>query len=147
MDEIFEEQSWLKRNWRWALPASGCLVITVFLGIFVVSLIFGVKTLFKESEPYQTAVQKAQESAWVVSKLGEPIEVVGTPNGNLNYSNNESSAELSIPVQGPKDKANIMVWGKKSEGQWTYSVLKITIQETGQVYDLLTGRVLTGKED
>ena len=146
MEEKLLNQSWLKKNKSWAIPVGGCLVLGVFLGIFVVSLIFGVKTLFQESEPYNLALEKAQQSEWVINALGEPIEQKGSPTGNLNYTNGTSTAELSIPVSGPKAQADIMVWGKKTNDTWSYSVLKITIKETGQVYDLLSDRLLTTQE-
>ena len=147
MEEVQVQQSWFKRNWKWALPVGGCLVVGGLLIAFVVTLFFGVKTLFKDSEPYNTAMKKATQSEWVISRLGEPIEEKGIATGNVNYSDDEGSAEIAIPVRGPKNEAEIMVWAKKSGDTWTYTVLKITIEDTGEVYDLLNNRVLTGQEN
>ncbi len=147
MEQTQVHQSWFKRNWKWALPVGGCLVVGGLLIAFVVTLFFGVTSMFQESEPYTVALDKAKQSEWVISRLGEPIEETGVPSGNVNYSNGQGTAEILIPIKGPKDTAEIMVWGKKSADTWTYTILKITIKESGEVYDLLNKRLLTGQED
>lgn len=147
MEENQVSQSWFKRNWKWAVPAGGCLIVGGLLIAFVLSLVMGVKTLFKDSEPYKMALKKAQESEWVISRLGEPILQEGMPQGNINYNSDESTAELAIPVKGSNDEGQIEVWAKKTGDNWSYNVLRITVDDTGETYDLLNNRLLPPKED
>ncbi|MEP2936277.1 MAG: cytochrome c oxidase assembly factor Coa1 family protein [Gilvibacter sp.] len=141
------QKSWFSRNKLWAIPTGGCLIIIVLIAIFVVSLVGGVTTLFSKSEPYQYALEQAQQSEWVTSKIGQPIETDGMTTGNVNYSDGESTAELKIQVKGNKDEAVILVIANKSADQWVYETLTITIDDSKEVYNLLTKEVVTGKEE
>lgn len=142
------QKNWWQRNWKWALPAGGCLTVVVLIVIFVFTLVKGVSNMFKESAPYQTAMAKAKESSWVTDRLGEPIEVSGATQGNVNYSTSSSEADLRIPIKGPKNDGFLMVWGKKTgDDDWTYKYIKFELSETGEVYDLINERVLKAEAD
>lgn len=147
MEEFAPPKNWWQRNWKWALPTGGCLVVLTLIIIFVVTLVGGVSTLFKESAPYQTAVNKAKESSWVIERLGEPIETTGIAQGNINLSNGSGEADLQIPIKGPKDEAVIMVWGTKNGGEWSYKYIRISIDDSGEVYDLINNRLLQSKNN
>lgn len=145
MEALRNEQNWWQRNWKWALPAGGCLFIVLLVAVFVFSLVTGVSALFTESKPYQTALTKAQESEWVIDKLGQPIEPTGMAQGNISIENKESTADLRIPVKGPKSSGEILVWGKKTEDTWTYTYIRFKVSESEEVYDLINNRLLLGK--
>lgn len=147
MEELLPEQNWWQRNWKWAAPTGGCLVVVVLLIVFLVKLIMGVSTMFSDSEPYQMAVKKAQESSWVTERLGEPVEPYGNAEGNLNWTNGVSTADMRIRVKGPKEEATLMVWAKKPRDEWTYTLIKIKIDETGEQYDLINNRELLAEEN
>lgn len=147
MDEVLPQKNWWQRNWKWALPTGGCLVVLVLIVVFVVSLVTGVSALFKESKPYQTALTKAQESEWVIEQLGEPIEVSGIAQGNINYSGNQGTADLKIPVKGPKNSGEILVWGDKSGDEWAYKYIRFRVSGSEQEYDLINNRLLSAESD
>lgn len=148
MEALQEQQkSWFSRNKTWAIPTGGCLVIVVLIVIFVVSLVGGVTTLFTKSEPFQYALQQAQQSEWVISKIGEPIETDGMTTGNVNFSDGDSTAEMEIPVKGSKDEAVILVIASKTADNWVYETLKVTIDDTKEVYNLLTGEPVLEQEN
>ncbi len=148
MEPQYEEQkSWFSRNKTWVLPTGGCLIIVVLIVVFITSLVSGVTTLFKKSEPYQFALEQATESEWVVNKIGEPIEADGLTTGNVNFSDGDGTAELSIPIKGNKDEATILVIATKTDDAWRYDSLTITVDDTKEVYNLLTKEILPAKED
>ncbi|WP_025664503.1 cytochrome c oxidase assembly factor Coa1 family protein [Aquimarina megaterium] len=137
MEDHIQQKSWFARNWGWAVPVGGCLTLIVLFFIFLGSLIFGVSELITESAPYQDALFKVNEDEYVVSILGEPIETNGIMNGSLSYKNNTGSADISIPIKGPKGEAQLYVVGTKQNDQWTYKEMYVIIDETDEQIDLL----------
>ncbi|WP_074406941.1 cytochrome c oxidase assembly factor Coa1 family protein [Aquimarina megaterium] len=137
MEDHIQQKSWFARNWGWAVPVGGCLTLIVLFFIFLGSLIFGVSELITESTPYQDALVKVNEDEYVVNILGEPIETNGIMNGSLSYKNNTGSADISIPIQGPKGEAQLYVVGTKQNDQWTYKEMYVIIDETDEQIDLL----------
>ena len=137
MDDYTQHKSWFARNWGWAVPLGGCLTIIILFFVFLGSVIFGVSELITESVPYQEAIAKANEDDYVVNILGEPIEANGMMDGNLSYKNNVGSADISIPIKGPKGEAHLYVVGTKQNDQWAYSEMYIIIDATDEQIDLL----------
>ncbi|WP_106790982.1 cytochrome c oxidase assembly factor Coa1 family protein [Aquimarina sp. Aq78] len=137
MEEHIQQKSWFARNWGWAVPVGGCLTLIVIFFIFLGSLIFGVSELITESTPYKDALVKVNEDEYVVNILGEPIETNGIMNGSLSYKNNTGSADISIPIKGPKGEAQLFVVGTKQNDQWTYKEMYVIIDETDEQIDLL----------
>ncbi|WP_108807274.1 cytochrome c oxidase assembly factor Coa1 family protein [Aquimarina spinulae] len=137
MEDHIQQKSWFARNWGWAVPVGGCLTLIVLFFIFLGSLIFGVSELITESTPYQDALVKVNEDEYVVNILGEPIETNGIMNGSLSYKNNTGSADISIPIKGPKGEAQLYVVGTKQNDQWTYKEMYVIIDETDEQIDLL----------
>ncbi|WP_109097176.1 cytochrome c oxidase assembly factor Coa1 family protein [Aquimarina sp. AU58] len=137
MEDHIQQKSWFARNWGWAVPVGGCLTLIVLFFIFLGSLIFGVSELITESAPYQDALFKVNEDEYVVNILGEPIETNGIMNGSLSYKNNTGSADISIPIKGPKGEAQLYVVGTKQNDQWTYKEMYVIIDETDEQIDLL----------
>lgn len=137
MNDHIQEKSWFARNWGWAVPLGGCLSIIVLFFIFLGSVLFGVSELITESTPYQDAIAKVNEDEYVVNILGEPIETDGMMNGNLSYQNSTGSADISIPIKGPKGNAELFVVGTKQNDQWTYTEMYVIIDQTDEQIDLL----------
>ena len=71
-------------------------------GIAAFFIFKGVLGLLEKSPPYQDGIARAQSSAEVKAALGEPIETDGMVSGNINYSNDTGSADLTVPIKGPK---------------------------------------------
>ncbi|WP_438710785.1 cytochrome c oxidase assembly factor Coa1 family protein [Aquimarina muelleri] len=137
MEDHIPQKSWFARNWGWAVPVGGCLTIIILFFIFLGSLIFGVSELISESVPYQDAIKKVNEDEYVINILGEPIETDGMMNGSLSYENNQGSADISIPIKGPKGEAELYLVGTKENDQWTYTEMYVIIEETDEQIDLL----------
>ena len=93
--------------------------------------------LITESTPHQDAIKKINEDEYVVNILGEPIETDGIMNGSLSYKNSKGSADISIPVKGPKGEAKLYLVGTKENEQWTYTEMYVIIEETDEQIDLL----------
>ncbi|TYA73925.1 cytochrome c oxidase assembly factor Coa1 family protein [Seonamhaeicola marinus] len=136
MEEL-QRKNWFGRNWKWAVPIGECLTLIVLGILGLGSLIFGVTKMFKSSEPYTYAFEQASVNENVVRLIGEPIETDGIINGNISLSDNDGDADFSIPIAGPKGKANIVIKAKKTDGDWSYEELYVTIKASKEQINLL----------
>lgn len=136
-NELIEQPSWWKRNWKWVVPVGGCLTIVILFIALVGVGIFGVSKMFSGSEPYTYALEQVQSNEQVIELLGEPIETNGIMQGSINFSNGDGSANISIPIKGPNGEGKIYVVGEKRNDTWTYSELEVRIEENGEVINLL----------
>ncbi|MGK0427015.1 MAG: hypothetical protein ACJAUR_001118 [Ulvibacter sp.] len=138
MEENITQQNWFNRNWKWAVPTGGCLLIIILFLVFAGSMILGLSSLFTGSKPYKGALLTAQSSEMVIESLGEPIEEDGIAKGNVNYKNEEGHLNLEIPLKGPKGKAILFVVADKFNDNWEYKVMELEVSETGELIPLLT---------
>ena len=129
--ENSDHRSWFGRNWKWAVPTGGCLLVIVLFVLFAGSLFVGVTSMFKDSTPYKDAISKAQTNEYVIEALGEPIESDGMISGSINYTGG-----FSIPINGPEGAATIMVDADKYNNLWNYNRLEVILDETGEVIPL-----------
>jgi hypothetical protein len=134
--EEHRQKSWFARNWGWVL-GGGCLSIILVIVLAVGGLIYKVSDAVSESEPYTYALAKTMKNEKVINFLGEPIETNGMGNTSFNYKNGTSTAELTIPIKGPKDEGNIIVNAEKINDEWAYNLLYVKIDGETEPIDLL----------
>lgn len=137
MEDYSERKNWFGRNWMWVVPTGGCLVIIVLLVVFAGSLFFGITTLMSDSTAYKDSMELVTSNEEVIQLLGEPIEPNGMSGGNINYSGGYGSAELTIPIKGPKGEATIRVEGGGVDDDWTYEVMEVYVDGSDEIIDLL----------
>ena len=130
MEEISRKKSWFSRNWKWAVPVGGCLVIIIAFVIFAGSMIFGLTSLFQGSTPYKQALELAQSNPQVIEKLGEPVEKNGALKGSFTLSNNEGHANFDIPIKGSKGNAILYIDADKQGDAWIYHTLEVVLDKT-----------------
>ncbi len=135
--------SWWGRNWKWLVPL-GCVSPLVICGgciSVVVGILFGVFGVIKSSEPYQEAMARARANPAVLAALGEPITEGFFIQGNINLSivngQETGTANLAIPISGPKGTATLRVAATKAGGKWNYHLLNAELGEANQTIDLL----------
>ncbi|MDT0556454.1 cytochrome c oxidase assembly factor Coa1 family protein [Patiriisocius hiemis] len=142
MEENTRKESWFKRNWKWAVPTGGCLLIIILIIAFAGTIFYGVTSMFSESEPYKTAFELANNNEEVTSVLGSPIENDGMIKGSINLSNDDGEAFFDVPAKGPNGNAIITVDATKTNGNWTYEVLEIKLESTQEIIDLKPDKLL-----
>lgn len=136
MEEV-RQKSWFGRNWIWVVPVGGCLTLIIIGLIFIGTLFFGVTNMFKNSTPYEYALEQASQNREVTLILGDAIESDGIINGNISIDNNSGIANFSIPIKGSKGEARIYVVAEKRNGEWIYEKLYVLIKETQEEINLL----------
>jgi len=128
-------RSWLARKWKLLL---GLLVGLMLLGV---AGIFGIFTLImssiKGSDVAKESMARAQTNPAVVQHLGTPIEMGWFVSGSINVSVATGDADLAIPISGPKGKGTVYVTAQKSGGAWTYSVMNVAFEGSGERINLL----------
>jgi len=131
-----QPKSWWGRNWPWVIPVGCGTMLVSFVGliVLVVAFVFG---LIRKSDVYAGALARACASDAVIEALGSPIRPGCLITGNINVSGSSGSADLAIPISGPKGKATIYVVAETSAGKWVFHVLTVEIRRTGQRIDLL----------
>jgi len=134
--EAQRQKSWFGRNWGWVV-GGGCLSLIVITVLTIGGLIYKVTDVVRESEPYTHAYTKAIENERVIEFLGTPIETNGIGNTSYKYSNGNSTAELTIPIKGPKDEGIVIVEAEKINDEWAYNVLYVKIDGETEAINLL----------
>jgi Cytochrome oxidase complex assembly protein 1 len=121
----------VQRAWaKWAVIVwIGAIVL--FGGIFG-----GVFYGFSHSDAYRFAVSRLEPSAEVTNLLGTPI-TTGWPTGSIKTSGAGGSAALDFSVSGPKGTGRAVVEATKQNGLWSLRSLKLKIDGSDRVIDLL----------
>jgi hypothetical protein len=128
----WQPQSTPKNKTVWKYVVIGVVACVVLLALFVSSLFYGIDKMFRSSDVYRMALEHSQKSPCVVRKLGSPLATKGLIEGNMNEAASEGSADLQIPVRGPKDEGSIHVVATKSAGHWEITSLTVFDNE-GQI--------------
>jgi TonB family protein len=121
-----QQKGCLGRNWKWMLPV-GCLGL-IFGGVALVfGIIFVAMSAMKSSDVYQGALKVAQTHPAAIERLGEPIKDGWLVTGNVNVSAGGGSANLEIPVSGPKNSGKLYVKAVSPDGNWMYERLDLAV--------------------
>ncbi|WP_299896648.1 cytochrome c oxidase assembly factor Coa1 family protein [uncultured Aquimarina sp.] len=132
-NELYTPNNWWKRNWKWLIPI---IVIILIIPILLFSSGFGghmsdFARLYSDKDLYQKAIEKAQSNQKVIELLGplEPIDKLAILEGEVQYTNDNKSVDLSIRVSGSKRKASIDIAADKINGIWNYRKINIRIKK------------------
>lgn len=133
------QRSWWSRNWKWVVPV-GCLVLVLpllalagFIG-GILAIVFG---SIKSTDVCQQALALARSNPAVIEALGEPVEDGWLMSGNINTSGPSGSADVSIPLHGPKGKGTLYAVATKSAGRWEYETLEVEVRGRDERINLL----------
>ena len=91
------QRSWLARNWGWLVAAAFVLILS-----FVAAILLFVFGLIKNSDAAKLAIKTAESSPVLAEQIGSPMKVGWIATGSIEVSTDTGSAELSIPVSGPR---------------------------------------------
>ena len=120
---------------RWGIPV-GCLTVVLLIALGIAGVFLVVIWSFRSSDVYQEAMARTRAHPQVQQALGQPIEAGWMVTGNLNVSGQSGSADLAIPLSGPKGKGTLYVEARKRAGKWAFQHLAVAVQD-GPRIDLL----------
>ncbi|MBX3422033.1 MAG: hypothetical protein KF752_10820 [Pirellulaceae bacterium] len=119
----------------WLMIPAGCLGVLLVCGGGLTALIVGGMSLYKNSEPYQQAVQLAKNSPQVQQALGENIMPGWSIQGSIHIENNNGQVDMTIPMSGSRGNGQIRIRGTKSGSDWDYDLIEFE-DEQGNIIDL-----------
>ncbi|HEV7891324.1 MAG TPA: cytochrome c oxidase assembly factor Coa1 family protein [Pyrinomonadaceae bacterium] len=127
-----QQKGCLGRNWKWMLPV-GCLGL-ILAGVAVIGGIFLVAmSAMKSSDVYKGALDRARSNPEAVAALGEPIKDGWLVQGNVNFSGGSGTANLQIPVSGPKKSGTIQARAVYEGDAWMYERLDLIVEGGGTI--------------
>ena len=115
------------------------IVGAIFAGVilFIGGIVFLIISLLKNSDPCQESFKIAQNNAHIIQELGEPIEIGYWVLGSHHQSTSLETAELTIPISGPKGSGTIHLVGTARKDVWTYDTLTFEFDDSGEYVNLL----------
>jgi len=131
------QRGWLEHHPLWKIPL-GFLIVILLTGGTGIGAISIAMVSIRHSEVYQQAMSRASQSAEVQSKIGEPLTTAWFISGELHVNGSAGSANLSIPVSGPKGKGTIRVIAFKNAGIWSFSCLQFHVAGAPYSINLLS---------
>jgi len=118
--------------WIAVAVASGLLVLAGVAGFF-----FAICTLLGNSDAAKLALATAQAKPAFTDRIGQPATAGRIVTGSVQLNNDDGSAELTIPVSGPKGKGKLFVEAKKNAGRWQLNSLFFAPEDAADTLDLL----------
>jgi hypothetical protein len=104
----------------WILGGAVCAFALFFFCVFAL-----VEVMMHASGGYKLALDRVNKSPCAVAVLGSPIRAGWNTTGDTNENGPNGTANLTIPVTGPKGKASLDLEAKKAEGVWEINSLKL----------------------
>ena len=131
-----QQKGCLGRNWKWMLPV-GCLGLIVGVVALVGGIFFVAMSAMKSSDVYQGALKVAQTHPAAIERLGEPVKDGWLVTGSVKLDATGGSANLEIPVSGPKKSGTLSVKAVSTDGSWMYERLDLAVagEETISLLD------------
>jgi hypothetical protein len=115
----------------------GCAVVLLGIAGVFSAIFFGVFAAIGKSDAVAEVMKRAGESKVVREQLGTPLQRGWLTTGNLETGNRSSSAEVQVPIEGPKGSGRIQANGyKRGDEPWVFNVLEVIIDKTGERIDL-----------
>jgi len=143
----FKGNAWAWRNKKWdsiehfrkvqrKWTMWGVIIFIFSLLVSVGSVFFLFETL-KSSEPYVMAIDKVQTNREAQNIIGAPIKPGWWMVGNISTEGTGGKADLSIPVEGSKNKGAVYIKATKELNKWKISQLYFLPDSGGTAIDLL----------
>ena len=131
-NELIEHKSWWKRHWRWLVPLSS--IILILIGIFFSSGMDGsaidLAQAYTDAELYENALEKVKSDDRVIEILGDiqPIDKMAILEGQVDYSNKNTTVNSTIRIIGKKAKARLDISAVRIKNDWNYTKINIRIK-------------------
>jgi hypothetical protein len=135
-NELIERPSWWKRNWKWAVPAGGCLTIIIIAVVLIVGGAFAFANKIKTASGSDEALIQVQSNQEVIAVLGTPIESDGFGSFNISINNGEKRSNATTPIKGPNGTGVIHIITSGEDDEKVYEVYNVTIDGSDQVIEL-----------
>ena len=133
-NELVEKESWLKRNWKWSVPATilFVLIFSLFLTSNSSESISDIIQAYNDNSLYEKAIEIANSDKRTMQKIGiiQPIDKLAILEGNTVYSNDNNSVSLSVRIKGTKGNGKLDITADKIGTAWKYKKIIVRSKNT-----------------
>lgn len=133
-NELIPTASWWKTNWKWFVPT--CIVLfTIVATLLATTSIDGTASNFaqaySEDSLYTKAIEKVNANHRAKTILGEiePIGKLAILEGDAKYTNDNTSVEITVRIEGSKANGKMDISAYKNGTQWEYKRITIRIKQ------------------
>lgn len=120
-----------------AFGCGGCALLVLASLVFLTGIAAVAFAFIRNTEPVKASLAAARSSIELKQAVGEPIEMGWLVTGSFRSENNQTEAEVTFPVAGPRGQASIHAVGKRAgSAKWQFSEMNATVDLTGQVIEL-----------
>ena len=122
----------LQGHWKWLIPTS---VVSIVLVIFFSSGMNKVASdltyAYSDTELYNNALEKVKANKAAIAILGElqPIDKFAILEGQVNFSEDNTSVKSSIRIVGTKGKGVMDIVANKVDNKWNYKTIDVRIKK------------------
>lgn len=132
-NELIQQKSWWKNNWKWLIPAVGILLISIvlFLSSGLGAITADFTKAYTDTQLYEKALGKVKSDKRVIEILGEiePIDNFAIMEGSVKYSDDNKTVNSSIRITGAKGKAKMDITANLINNNWDYEKINLRISE------------------
>ena len=121
-----QQPNWFSRNWKWLVPV-GCLVPMMCCGVFGIGTYVAVSKVIQNSGAYVGAIAEVNANPEVEAALGTPVTPGLGLSGSVKENDSSGSADFTVPITGSKGEGSMHVVAQRSNGQWSYNVIDVTV--------------------
>lgn len=124
--------TWLQHHWKWFVPT---ITVIVFLILFFSSgmnkVASDLSNAYSDTVLYNDALEKVKANNAAIAVLGEikPIDKLAILEGQVSYSENNTSVKSSIRIIGSKGKARLDIIANKVNAEWVYKTITVRIKQ------------------
>jgi len=137
MEGLQEQRSWWQRNWKWAVPAGGCLTLIIIVMVAIGIGAFGLVEKIKENTDYDGVIAMVQTNEQVIEVLGTPIEQDGIGSYNISINNGDRTSGAVLPIKGSKGKGVLYVTTSGKKDHIIYEQLEVYLENKDTTINLL----------
>jgi hypothetical protein len=120
-----------------AAGCGGCVALLALAVGLIFSILAVVFLVLRSLDPCDAALQAAQSSEILRRELGTPMTKGWIVTGSVRTFNGTGTADVTVPVSGPRGDASIRAHATLRQGHWIYSRMTAEIEGSGRHVDLL----------
>ncbi len=128
MEQPARRRSWLGS--KWARVAIVVLGLVLLVSVIVV-------IAFNNADATKLAASTATSNAALVERLGSPMKTGRLIGGAIEVTPGTGTADLAIPISGPRAKGTLYALAVKEAGVWKLTSLKYGADGESSRLDLL----------
>ncbi|WP_170251833.1 cytochrome c oxidase assembly factor Coa1 family protein [Aquimarina intermedia] len=130
---------WIRRNYKWALPVGFALLLLTFFFSMTGDATLRVGSIVANPSLINNAIEKANKDDAVIAEYGtlSPTNSLAIIEGEVVYSNNNETVNISLWVQGSKRRGKLDLTADYKNNTWHYRMIRMRNKKTRELLMVL----------